>query len=126
MDLLYKIKYLTKRTMLTIMGPAELDDHVDPVKRLDREKEERTGGKTDTKPSKEYPKKRKFDGDGSSASAKKAAAKKPAAKKAPAKNTAAKKAPAKKTTAVKPAEEAAEQKAAAKKTTSKARNQPGS
>ncbi|NQU38226.1 MAG: hypothetical protein HQ526_11620 [Actinobacteria bacterium] len=126
MDLFYQIKYLTKKAMLTVMGPAELDEHNDPVKRLDREKDERSGGKTETKPSKEYPKKRKFEGDGSSASAKKAATKKAApkasaTKKAPAKKTAPK------TTAEKkaPTKKAATTSTAAKKTTSKARNQPG-
>lgn len=113
MDLLYQIKYLTKKAMLTVMGPAELDEHVDPVKRLDREKDARTGGKTEAKPSKEYPKKRKFDGDGSSASAKKAAVKKSPATKSTAKSTA-------------PAKPVAAKKTAAKKTTSKARSQPGS
>jgi FtsZ-interacting cell division protein ZipA len=107
MDLLYKVKYLTKKAMLMVMGPAELDEHNDPVRRLEREKDEHTGGKTDDKPTKEYPKKRKFEGDGSSTSAKTAATKKP-----PASQPAAKKAPAAKT--------------AAKKTTSKPRNQPGS
>jgi len=113
MDLLYQIKYLTKKAMLTVMGPAELDEHVDPVKRLDREKAARTGDKAESKPPKEYPKKRKFEGDGSTTSPKKASV-----KKAPATKSAAKSAvPAKSVTA---------KNAVAKKTTSKARRQPGS
>ncbi len=117
MDLLYQAKYLTKKLMLTVMGPAELDEHVDPVKKLDREKKERSGDTGDDKPAKEYPKKRKFDSGESTPTAKKSAPKKAPAKKAAAKPQ---------TTAdAKPAKKAPAQKATSKKTTTKPRNQPG-
>ncbi|MFT6564049.1 MAG: translation initiation factor IF-2 [Actinomycetes bacterium] len=118
MDLFYQVKYLTKKVMLTVMGPAELDDHLDPVVRLNREKKERAGGNEKDKPVKEYPKKRKFDSDSSTSRSKKSTNKStpaPTAKEPP-----AKKATAKKPGAAKPAA-----KPAAKKTTTKPRNQPG-
>jgi hypothetical protein len=43
MDLIYRVKYVTRKTMLHVMGPAALDHHNDPIKRMEREWEERFG-----------------------------------------------------------------------------------
>jgi DNA-binding protein HU-beta len=122
MDLFYKVKYLTRKAMLTVMGPAQLDGEQDPMHRLEKEKKERLG--ESEKPKKDYPKKRKFEDSGSAAAAKAPATpakKAPAAKKTPAKKApAAKKTPAKKAPASTNAEtKSAEAKSAAKKAPAK-------
>lgn len=41
MDLIFKMKHYTNKLLFTFLGPAELDDHNDPVMRLNREWRER-------------------------------------------------------------------------------------
>ena len=41
MDLIFKMKHYTNKFLFTFLGPAELDDHNDPVMRLNREWRER-------------------------------------------------------------------------------------
>lgn len=41
MDLIFKMKHYTNKFLFTFLGPAELDDHNDPLMRLNREWRER-------------------------------------------------------------------------------------
>ena len=43
MDTKFRIKYLARKTLLTFLGPSELDEHNDPIDRLERERTERFG-----------------------------------------------------------------------------------
>ena len=43
MSLMYKVKHYTNKVLFTFFGPAELDDHNDPVLRMNREYAEKTG-----------------------------------------------------------------------------------
>lgn len=43
MDLFFKVKYASRKTLLHIMGPATLTDHRNPIKVLEQEWEHRFG-----------------------------------------------------------------------------------
>ena len=45
MDIFYRMKYYTRKAMLGIMGPAQLDSEHDPVDRLERERDAKLGAK---------------------------------------------------------------------------------
>ncbi len=45
MDTKFRIKYLARKTLLTFLGPSELDEHNDPMVKLERERAERFGPK---------------------------------------------------------------------------------
>jgi hypothetical protein len=55
-----KIRHIAHKTLLTFLGPAELDQHNDPMRRLDREYEQVVGS-APQKPHKVYAKKRSFE-----------------------------------------------------------------
>ncbi len=43
MTLMYKVKHYTNKVLYTFFGPADLDDHNDPVLRMNREYAEKLG-----------------------------------------------------------------------------------
>ncbi len=43
MSLMYKVKHYTNKVLFTFFGPADLDDHNDPVLRMNREYAEKMG-----------------------------------------------------------------------------------
>ncbi|MAT61582.1 MAG: hypothetical protein CMH41_08080 [Micrococcales bacterium] len=43
MNLMYKVKHYTNKVLYTFFGPAELDEHNDPVLRMNREYAEKLG-----------------------------------------------------------------------------------
>jgi hypothetical protein len=55
-----KIRHLAHKSLLTLLGPAQLDQHIDPIARLEREYEA-TFGPRPQKPQRSYTKKRTFD-----------------------------------------------------------------
>ena len=55
-----KIRHLTHKFLLTMLGPAQLDHHNDPISRLNRDYEAAFGPRPQ-KPQKTYTKKRTFD-----------------------------------------------------------------
>ena len=48
MTLTYRAKHLAQKALLTFLGPAQLDEHSDPIRRLDRKLEERFGPRPQT------------------------------------------------------------------------------
>ena len=59
MDIFYRIKYYTRKAMLSVMGPAQLDSEHDPVDRLQRERDAKLGAKP-VKATKQHVPKRHF------------------------------------------------------------------
>ncbi len=45
METKFKVKYYARKTLLTFLGPSELDEHNDPMAKLERERDERLGSK---------------------------------------------------------------------------------
>lgn len=43
MNIMFRVQYHTRKTLLTFLGPASLDYHNDPVKILERIRDERLG-----------------------------------------------------------------------------------
>lgn len=41
----FRLRYYTRKTLLTFLGPAQLDEVTDPIKQLEREWEEKFGPK---------------------------------------------------------------------------------
>ncbi len=39
----FRIKYFTRRNLLRFLGPAQLDEQTDPVRRLNRERDAKLG-----------------------------------------------------------------------------------
>ena len=59
MDIKYRFKYYTSKTLHTFFGTSEFDEHNDPVARLERERAQRFGAKPE-KPHKIHVPKRHF------------------------------------------------------------------
>lgn len=55
-----KIRHIAHKALLTMLGPAQLDQHNDPIARLDRQHEE-AFGPAPAKNQKVYAKKRTFE-----------------------------------------------------------------
>jgi len=55
-----RIRHIAHKALLTMLGPAQLDQHNDPIARLDREYEALFGAAPE-KNKKVYTKKRSFD-----------------------------------------------------------------
>lgn len=46
----FRVKYLARRTLLTFLGPAHLDEHNDPMNELERERAEVLGPRKEKAP----------------------------------------------------------------------------
>jgi hypothetical protein len=55
MDMIFKIKHYANKVLFTFLGPADLDDHNDPVVQLDREWDERFNSDSSDSPALEAP-----------------------------------------------------------------------
>ena len=45
METKFRLKYYTRKTLLTFLGPSELDEHNDPMAKLERERDELLGSR---------------------------------------------------------------------------------
>ncbi|MGV1036764.1 MAG: hypothetical protein ACOYD0_07020 [Candidatus Nanopelagicales bacterium] len=43
MNTMFRVQYLARKSLLSVFGPADLDDHNDPKKKLERDRDERLG-----------------------------------------------------------------------------------
>lgn len=43
MNATFRVQYLARKTLLSVFGPADLDEHNDPKRKLERDRDERLG-----------------------------------------------------------------------------------